>query len=294
MVRPVLLAGLVGWLVIACSSGNSSSGGLLPDGGRAPGNGGSNANGTGNGNGTSAPRARGQVTFYQSQKSGGGSSDYELSVSAMFTDGATMDDANECVVKKEGACSVSTCAKTDGGIAPASLRSAGAIQVTGLAAPVSLSPKSDKSYETYHATSSGVPYVSPGAKVHVSAAGADVPKFDADVTVGPALTVTAPQFNGLFTPLPKGDVNVAWSGNGASDRVQVMVQANAASDGSKTVMVTCDFTGSSGVIPKSVMDQLATPGAMTVGTFNTTVVTAGAYEVSVGAFHPDAVGLYTK
>ncbi len=272
---------------VACGSGSSSGSGadgggaLLPDGGRAPA-------------GTEATGPLGSVSVFQSTSSGGGSTEYEISVAASFTDGATIEDANDCASRTEAGCKISICAKTDGGLPPQSHRSAGNIIVSGIAAPAQLSPKSDKSYETYTATSTGTPYLPPGATIVFSASGADVPAFRHEVVAGGALTVTTPSFNLMMTTLPKGDVPIAWSGAAASDTVQVMLQANATSDGSKNAIVTCDFHGSSGAVPKSVMDVLAGTGSILIGTLNRKEVSAGAYRVSLNVLRPEAAGVYNR
>jgi hypothetical protein len=279
---PLLAVAIAG---AACSS-NSSNGGtgdgglLLPDG--AP---------IGNGPAGGAAKPGGNITIFQSQKSG----DFELTISVLLTDGATVDQANGCQVQTDGDCKVSICDKNDGGVAASSNRSAGVIQVSGLLAPASLTPKDDKSYDSYSASSSGKDYIPPGASIQVKAAGAEIPAFETSVTAGAALTVTEPQVNQLFmATLPKGDAVIAWTGNAPSDHVQVSLSANAASDGAKTATATCLFTGSGGRIPKNVLDALSSNGAIAIGSFNTTVAHPGGYDVAVNVWRPERIAIYNR
>ena len=295
-VRTVLGVAALSAIFWACGSDGSSSssagdGGLLPDGARASGSGG----GGGGGGGSGGSQPGGLITVWQSTSSGGGNTGYDGATSAVFSDGATLAEANGCRVTTAGACSISICDKTDGGIATGSLRSAGNIQVMGTATPASLSPKADKSYETFHAQSTNVPFLAPGAELDFKATGADVPAFSGKVKVGGSVQVTSPQISLFGSPLPKDrDAVFAWTGAGDGDTVQILFTANAATDGAKTATVTCSYTGSSGVVPKAALDALASPGGIAVGTANTTKVTAGDYTVAVTAWLPSSAGLFTK
>lgn len=297
-VRSVMGVATVTALLWACgsdgtTSGAAGDGGLLPDGARARASGGPGA--TGGPGGATSGQPGGLITIWQSTSSGGGSTGYDGATSAVFSDGATLAEANGCRVTTQGPCSISICDKTDGGIATGSLRSAGNIQVMGTATPASLSPKSDKSYETFHAQSTNVPFIAPGASLDFKATGADVPAFSGKVKVGGSVQVSSPQISLFGSTLPKDrDAVFVWSGAGEADVVQLLFTANAATDGAKTATVTCNFTASPGVVPKAALDALASPGAIAVGTANTTTVVAGDYAVAVTAWLPSAAGMFSR
>jgi hypothetical protein len=79
-----------------------------------------------------------------------------------------------------------------------------------------------------------------------------------------------------------------------SDHLQVFLTANLASDATKSVAVTCVFSGGSGTVPASAMAMMSNVGSMGAGPLATASVTAGSYDVTIDVQAITTVALWSK
>ncbi len=280
-------------LLAAVGCGSSKPGFEASDASSRGGEGGSSPSGGGGGG------AGGTITVQQSEDLSSGMPTYNGLVSAFFLPDTASAADPSCTTTTAGSCQVQVCDASDAG--PSSTMgsvSAGTIGVTGISPiPAMLIPDPDGNYEPFNTQSTAGPIILPNSTVQfdVSGAGGGVPSFKASVPIGGLLTITSPKVSGLTTQLPSGgDVPFAWTGGIASDRLQVFLSASLGSDSSKSVNVTCAFSGGSGSVPASAMAMMGNTGSMGAGPLATTSVSAGSYDVTIDVQAITVVALFSK
>jgi hypothetical protein len=197
-------------------------------------------------------------------------------VSASFFDiPAGLSTCTEVVV---GTCTVTDCsALIDAGVPPNGVQvSAGSLTFTGLAdGGVTLSPGLGG---TYSQTFTGAVFVE-GMPLGVSATGAEVPAFAAQVVAPARARVTAPQCPQGTCPETSKSVGFAVSWTGGSGDVAVKVISSG-------VRVECLYSASagSGAVPPAALATLPAGMALLyVSTQSRVTVQAGAFPVKVSA-----------
>ncbi len=182
-----------------------------------------------------------------------------------------------CSTSTVGSCTISSCAAAaDGGSPPDGGQvSAGALTLTGLAdGGLTLMPGTGG----YQQVIMGAVFV-PGAQLGVSAAGATVPAFTAQVTAPTAVTVTAPVCPQSMCPAisKAAGLSVAWTGGVGTVSVQVLAG---------TDQISCEYPAAAGsaMIPSSVISMLPNGQAsLFFNTLNATTIQAGQFPVKVTA-----------
>jgi hypothetical protein len=280
-------------LIAAAACGSSKPGFEAGDASSRGGEGGPSPSGGGGAGGT--------ITVQQSEDLSSGMPTYNGLVSAFFLPDTASAADPSCTTTTAGSCQVQVCEASDAG--PSSTIgsvSAGTIGVTGISPiPAMLIPDPDGNYEPFNTQSTAGPIILPNSTVQfdVSGAGAGggVPAFKASVPIGGLLTITSPKVSGLTTQFPSGgDVPFAWTGGIASDRLQVFLSGSLGSDSSKSVNVTCAFSGGSGTVPAGAMAMMGNTGSMGAGPLATTSVTAGSYDVTIDVQAITVVALFSK
>lgn len=250
--------------------GNNVGGGNGVGGGTAVGGG----TGTGGGSVDAGSNRFGYVSFYTSQTG-------PSWASANFYEVLSTQVSSSCVTTQQGQCSLTVCGPVDGGTqVPYVFRSAGTVGITGGQQPVALYPQGNM-YSVFNTTGS---LYTGGTQLTVSAAGATVPAFSANVTAPTQVQLTSP------TPPAPGaklqlyrnqPLSFGWAGSSVGT-LQVTV-------GSLTVgapYVMCQFPASQGsaTIPASTLSNLlGGPGYIAIIQNSQAKVHAGAWEISLTA-----------
>lgn len=161
----------------------------------------------------------------------------------------------------------------------------GVITIAGGAAPVSLSPLADGTYDVVTQSTS---LWSGGETLTVSSTGGDVPAFNGAVGAPMRVTVTSPATDVADWKLARGeDLTLTWTG-GSGGEVVVLFGTMATEDPNE---VECHFQASAGqgVVPTAALEMLpAGDGYFSVASRHVTPLAAGTWSVRVKA-ESDAV-----
>ena len=161
----------------------------------------------------------------------------------------------------------------------------GVISIAGGAAPVSLSPLADGTYDIVTQSTS---LWSGGETLTVSSTGGDVPAFEGEVGAPMRVTVTSPTTDVADWSLARdADLTVTWTG-GAAGEVVVLFGTMATEDPNE---VECHFRANAGqgLVPAAALEMLpAGDGYFSMASRNVTPLGAGTWSVRVKA-ESDAV-----
>lgn len=189
-----------------------------------------------------------------------------------------------------GPCTLSTTVGVGHTGGSSRVLSAGAIAVGGLRAPITLSPVTQvPGYSTFQQAD----YLwSGGEPVSVSAPGAEVPAFSAQVIAPSQVTITAPALpaGGAHLAIDRAkDFPVAWS-SGGSGQVELRI-AILSMDPSSTPSyeLDCDFPSSAGtaMVPSAALSLLPKDsGPLTFAALSRGSVAAGKFDVEIQLSSP--------
>jgi hypothetical protein len=186
--------------------------------------------------------------------------------------------ATGCTVALVAGCKIETCTATTPGGAP--LASAGSIAITGGAYPLVLQPGSGNLYGTpVPDGDSGVEVLWHGNEtLHVSASGADVPAFTADVLAPTQVTVVTQLPTSISRLNP---FDVSWFKKSAG---QVAVDVSSTAGGTSYYLECLfDVAAGFGEVPQAALAQIA-GGTGTLSVFTVTKQTVSAGGWTVGTF----------
>jgi hypothetical protein len=178
------------------------------------------------------------------------------SFSAAFTHGTYDPGSSTCDFRDDGPCRITDCTTepTDGGTPAYEAASAGTVSLAGANKPLTLVPDASGSY----AVVSGQEKLwSGGAALAISAAGDEVPAFQATLYGAVPALLTSPALPPAGTPVTlstKTPLSIAWTGAGGG-KMMAMLTRSVTSGTTRTVMVSCSFEASagSGTVPASAM-----------------------------------------
>ena len=236
-------------------SGASDVGG---SGGSTGGSGGGDTGGSGGSGGTggSGYYQGGYVSLMQSVMTIGGTEYASYSFSAAFTRGTYDPGASTCEFRDDGPCRITDCTTepSDGGTPAYEAASAGTVSLAGANKPLTLVPTASGSYDML---SGQEKLWSGGAALSISAAGDEVPAFQATLYGAVPALLTSPALPPAGTPVTlstKTPLSIAWTGAGGG-KMMAMLTRSVTSGTTRTVMVMCTFEGSagSGTVPASAM-----------------------------------------
>lgn len=253
-------AGGSGGVAGQAGSGASDVGGSGgSSGGSGGGSGGGDAGGSGGGTGGSGTYQGGYVSLMQSVMTISGTEYASYSFSAAFSRGTYDPGASTCDFRDEGPCRITDCTTepADGGTPAYESASAGAISLAGANKPLTLVPTGSGSYEVL---SGQEKLWSGGATLSISAAGDEVPAFDANLYGAVPALLTLPVLPPAGTPVTlstKTPLSIAWTGAGGG-KMMAMLTRSVTSGTTRTVMVSCTFEAStgSGTVPASAMGAI--------------------------------------
>jgi hypothetical protein len=177
------------------------------------------------------------------------------SFSAGFSRTPIDTGSSACDIRTEGPCQVMDCTSTsDAGVPSYETVSAGVIQLTGASQPLTLAPDASG---TYAIVTGQEKLWSGGETLTVTAAGDEVPGFQATLFAAVPVVVTSPAFPASGTPITlqtSGPLTVSWTG-GLGGTVTVMLVRSV---GKNTVSLMCSYpaTSGSGTVPASAMASI--------------------------------------
>lgn len=255
--------------ISGAGGGSSSAGGAASAGGTA------SAGGASGGGSSTGPTRIGSVTLSQSTVEVAGQSFRSGMVLANFFE--IPSQFAGCTTSTVGACRISNCAAAaDAGTPPdGGMVSAGDLTITGLAdGGVTLMPGA----MGYQKVISGPLFV-PGAPIGVSAAGATVPAFTAQVNAPTGATLTMPVCAQSTCPAisKAAGLTLTWTGGVGTVAIEVLGGSDE---------VSCEFPAAAGTatIPAAALASLPTGSAsLFFNTQNSTTVQAGLFPVKVTA-----------
>lgn len=250
---------------------SGAGGGAASAGGTASAGGAASAGGTA----SAGPTRIGSVTLSQSSLEVAGQTVRSGMVLANFFE--IPSQFTGCTTSTIGACRLSNCAAAaDAGTPPdGGMVSAGDLTITGLAdGGVTLMPGG----MGYQKVISGPIFVA-GGPIGVSADGATVPAFTAQVNAPTGATLTAPVCTQSTCPaISKATgLTVSWTGGVGTVSIEVIAGADE---------ISCEYPAAAGTatIPAATLAQLPTGTAsLFFNTLNATTVQAGFFPVKVTA-----------
>ena len=167
-------------------------------------------------------------------------------------------------------CMIDTC--TTAMPTPAS---AGTITIAGLAAPITLAPKTDSTYEAYNGMALLFGH---GETATITAAGAEVPSFTATVTTPSKATISVPANAMPLAVSRTHDFTAKWSGS--SGKLQV-----ALISGMTELWCRFDASAGTGTIPAATMAMLPASPTGSIGFISLApqTIVAGDWSIDVAA-----------
>jgi hypothetical protein len=212
----------------------------------------------------------------------GGTEYCESGASAFFT--RAMPAGAHCSSSTVGACTVQSCAPSDGGVSSGAQDSAGTLTLTGTDAGT-LTLNFDAGYPNVVAL---IALWAGGETLTASATGATVPAFSGKTVLAPnPVTVTTPACNlgSCGTVDRSADFTLSWTGGAATN---VVATLSSTKSGATGTVITCTFTSSPGTVPTAALMQLGKSSdgyldAFSVSAINSTNFTAGSYAVTLRA-----------
>jgi hypothetical protein len=213
--------------------------------------------------------------------------------------GANASADASCTSSKEGACSVVDCDETRAAPAstPGATKSpnAGPLTIEGLRA-ITLTPDETGVYAPASETQAVQPVFGVGGNVTFSAAGADVPAFDATVPAPALINVTSPTLGTPFQVSVYHDLDVAWD-HGTLGDVNV-VMSTSSQPRRTTISCTFDATAGGGKVPAALLGKLQPTGSdvagtLTVQTSSTKFVGSGGWSITARLTASIATGSFT-
>jgi hypothetical protein len=200
--------------------------------------------------------------------------------------------AKGCSREVSGACTVVLCDLTNGGNQvppPGAVRSAGTITIGGTTPAFSLT------YDAVTAQYAVVPVVfvdhllfAGGETIAFSAAGADVPAFNATLVAPSQLTITSPALPaGVFSIDTSKELVFVWTGDSVGKvTFNIVTTTSSAATAVASSFVSCRFDASAltGTVPVAMLQKLTKTDAATTARLgtdhsNTTEVLAGDYSI---------------
>ncbi|APR83998.1 Hypothetical protein A7982_09347 [Minicystis rosea] len=266
-------------LLVACGSGESTSGG-----GASGGNGGgttssgTTSSGTSSSGGSAVTKGGGVYVTSQTVDYGSGPMG-SFVVSANFYDVSQIDGGFgvDCQQTTAGGCTLSLCSGAGNG-GTGTTPTAGSIQVSTPTASATLIASGG----TYAPATGQMMFWKPGEQVKVQADGDVVPAFTLTASAPAQIAVEKPAFPAPGMPLvvsASQDLEIAWTGQSAG---KVVVSLG---DGVGIGSIRCEFdpAAGKGAVPASMLAQFpkTTKGGFVVQTSDHTSTNAGGFDVQL-------------